>query len=112
MSNMLEPKYKHAVVNCNSKIYVLGGYSDTSLSVKSHSVYKYDKDLDRWFVCNPMRYGRADFNCISSAFSTNIYVFGGISNDEQSRVVEKYDSILDMWISLTFKVPNPLLFTA
>ena len=81
MAQMIEPKYKHRITNCNGKVYVLGGYQDEN-GMKSHSVFKYDADLKRWFSCNSIRYGRADFTCLSSMYSSNIYVFGGADGEE------------------------------
>ena len=77
--------------------------------MKSHSVFKYDADLKRWFSCNSIRYGRADFTCLSSMYSSNIYVFGGADGEEQSRIIEKYDSILDIWTILPYKIPISFL---
>jgi hypothetical protein len=58
---MIEPKFQHRVVVCNSKLYALGGYNDPNMTERSTSIQKYDFDLQRWFVCNPMKLGRADF---------------------------------------------------
>jgi hypothetical protein len=46
----------------------------------------------------------------SCGFSSNIYVFGGADTEEQSKTVEKYDAIIDIWVTLTFKIHNSLLF--
>lgn len=56
-----------------------------------------------------MRHGRADFLCASSSFANNIYVFGGAGIDEFSKVIEKYDSILDIWTTITFKMHTIIL---
>lgn len=56
-----------------------------------------------------MKFGRADFSCLSNQFTSNIYVFGGIQFDDISKTIEKYDSILDIWTTLTYKIPITFL---
>lgn len=47
MADLQEAKYKHRIVSCNSKIYVIGGFSEGH--VRSNTVHKYDLDFNRWF---------------------------------------------------------------
>lgn len=35
LTNMLEPKFKHKIVNCNSKIFAIGGFSDSTTHERS-----------------------------------------------------------------------------
>lgn len=76
-------------------------------------MYKYDLEHNRWFNCNPMQYGHAgsSFYCISNQYSTNIYAFGGSDNPDLSKVIERYNSFLDIWITLTYKIPNSFLYS-
>lgn len=98
---MIEPKFGHQSVFCNGKLYVLGGYSSPQMTQKLQTVYKYDSDLNRWFICNPMKFSRADFSCFSSQNSKMLYVFGGCDNPDNSKTVERYDTVMDVWITLT-----------
>ncbi|CDW80398.1 kelch motif family protein [Stylonychia lemnae] len=111
MADMLEPKYKHKTIYCNNKIFALGGYINISQSSKSQTIQRYDVDLNKWFVCNPMKFGHAgeQFYVIANNISHYLYVFGGCDNPDNSKTIEKYDSILDVWISLNIKLPSKFL---
>ena len=37
-----------------------------------------------------------------------IYIFGGFHDYEVLQTIEKYDSMLDNWLTLYVKLPNPL----
>jgi hypothetical protein len=58
-----------------------------------------------------MKFGHANdsFICISSISSTNIYAFGGCDNPDNSKTIERYDSVMDVWITLTCKATNSIL---
>lgn len=58
-----------------------------------------------------MKYGHGDFICLSSNNTTFIYAFGGCDNPDNSKTIERYDSVMDIWITLGFKIPNSFLNT-
>ena len=51
MAHFHEPKMRHRVVSCWSKVYVLGGYSSEEMEERSNTVYKYDIDFKKWKQC-------------------------------------------------------------
>eukprot|EP00347_Sterkiella_histriomuscorum_P011691 403371477 len=108
MADMIEGKIKHKTVFCNNKLFVLGGFNNVSMTQKSQTVHKYDLDLKKWFICNPMNFGHSgdSFFAIGNNNSTNIYAFGGCDNPDNSKILERYDSVLDVWITMSLKVPN------
>lgn len=59
-----------------------------------------------------MLYGRADFTCLTLGTSNTIYVFGGTANESTSKVIEKYESIIDVWTTIKYKVPLNLMSRA
>lgn len=55
-----------------------------------------------------MNFGHSNdsFYVVGNNQSPNIYAFGGCDNPDNSKIVERYDSILDVWITLSLKVPS------
>ena len=49
-------------------------------------------------MCNQMKFGHAgdQFYAIANNMSHYLYVFGGCDNPDNSKIIEKYDSILDV----------------
>jgi len=54
-----------------------------------------------------MNFGHAgeNFYAVGNNISPNLYAFGGCDNPDNSKIVERYDSVLDVWITLSLKIP-------
>jgi len=55
-----------------------------------------------------MKFGHAgdQFYAIANNMSHYLYVFGGCDNPDNSKIIEKYDSILDVWTIINIKMPS------
>jgi len=51
-----------------------------------------------------MQRERADFTAVSHEKSRNIYVFGGCLDKEFNTVIEKYDTVMNVWVTLTLSL--------
>ena len=76
---------------------------------RSKTMYKYDLDFQKWKVCQSMHYGRADFTCLTLGTSNTLYVFGGTDSETHDKYIEKYESIIDVWTTMKYKIPLNLL---
>ena len=56
-----------------------------------------------------MHHGRADFTCLTLGTSNTLYVFGGTGSETHDKYIEKYESIIDVWTTIKYKVPLSLL---
>lgn len=56
-----------------------------------------------------MMYGRADFTCLTMGTSNTLYAFGGTGRDDSDKIIEKYESIIDVWTTIKYKIPLNLL---
>jgi len=51
-----------------------------------------------------MQRERADFTAVSHEKSRNIYVFSGCLDKEFNTVIEKYDTVMNVWVTLTLSL--------
>lgn len=74
------------------KIFVIGGYNNGCLK----SCESYDIDGDKWTNIAPLNESKQDVSACT--FNTNyIYAFGGFNGQKMSNLVEKYDSMKNVW---------------
>jgi len=86
----------------NGKIYVIGGYNNTSLS----TVEEYDPATDTWTTKSPMPTPR--WGLTTGTVNGKIYAIGGgnvYKPTEALNIVEEYDPVSDTW---KIKAPMPV----
>ncbi len=82
------PVYDGAGIVIDSKIYLLGGYSQHP-SMLTDTIQVYDPVNQSWNVAGRLQYPRASF--IADKYNGNIVLIGGVSGDSLgSRFVEKW----------------------
>lgn len=93
-----------AVISEGSDIYVLGGADSTS-SLPSSTVYKFNTQISSWSMLPNMPTSRTYAQAISD--NGNIYIIGGYPQSDQNALVgfspsplEKYQISSGSWISL------------
>ena len=55
-----------------------------------------------WRRCASMNLDRSDFCVVSNLSSDFIYVFGGTLNENDKRIIERYNNKEDLWEILPF----------
>lgn len=82
------PVYDGAGIVINSKIYLVGGYSQHP-NVLTDTIQVYNPANQSWNVAGQLQYPRASF--IADKYNGNIVLIGGVSGDSLgSRYVEKW----------------------
>lgn len=99
VGNMVHARYRHSIVINGSRAYAFGGLSSGRRILKSCE--SYDFDTEQWSLISTMQRERADFSAVSHEKSWNIYVFGGCLDKEFNTVIEKYDTVMNVWVTLT-----------
>tara|TARA_R110000868_G_scaffold29889_15_gene111100 strand:- start:7288 stop:8313 length:1026 start_codon:yes stop_codon:yes gene_type:complete len=97
---LIEPNSEMAVARLDGRIYVVGGYPSTRISVSTVQVY--DIDSDRWRLTTP--YPTPINHASAVGINGLLYVFGGQTNaggrNEKSRytaAVYAYDPKTEKW---------------
>ena len=128
---MLYPRYGHWSAYWNGYVFAIGGFSmDDNIDVEPNTLSlweKYHIKEDIWSPWEPLNIPRAYSGIVwfpqhikkkesftpklpnsldtSSAY---IYIFGGLFDFSALDSIEKYDSMLDIWILLSIKMPIKL----
>ena len=86
------------------RLYVVGGYSHSGLSVWSPvaTVYAYDPATDTWAERAPMPTARGALSV--TEYDGQLYAIGGYDWKANSAAVEVYDPVRDVW---TARAPLP-----
>jgi len=67
-------------------------------------VERYDFELGEWVGCAKMYKERQSFVVVGSVSGRCIYVAGGCYLDSDSRLIEKYDTVRDVWVILDVRL--------
>jgi len=109
--SMARRRYGHVCVNLNGYIYALGGFdSKDADGVEANSIDQCERfsfHENKWLEVCSMNESRA-FHGACSMGEQFIFVFGGFQGFEVLPSIEKYDSVLDNWLTLYVKLPTPL----
>lgn len=101
-------RYAHASVFLNGYVYAVGGFDNKDADGVAPSTLdsceRYSIHENRWTNGCAMNEGRA-FSGICAIGDQFIYLFGGFHDYEVLNTIEKYDSVLDNWITLYVKLP-------
>jgi len=104
-------RYAHICVILNSYIYAIGGFdskdADGVPPSTLDSCEKFGLHENKWTTSCAMNEARA-FHGAVAASEQYIYAFGGFHDYEVLSTIEKFDSVLDNWLTLYVKLPNPL----
>jgi N-acetylneuraminic acid mutarotase len=102
-SNLLEANSEMAVAELNGKIYVIGGYPASRVTVRTVQVY--DPALDRWGLTTPLPIGLN--HSMPAVANGRLYVIGGQTDSGTTSFVNhvfEYDPAASNW---TAKAPMP-----
>lgn len=90
----------------SGRLYVIGGYKQSGLSVWSPvaTVYAYDPATDVWSERAPMPTARGALAV--TAYDGKLYAIGGYEGKSNSAAVEVYDPVENSWRSLA-PLPTP-----
>lgn len=102
VGDMIQPRYRHALVVCGSKAYAFGGLSTGRRILKSAEVY--DFTTETWAAVSSMQRERADMTAVCHDKSRNIFVFGGCLDKDFNNIIEKYDTVMNVWVTLTLSI--------
>lgn len=106
-------RYKHASVECDGSIFVIGGLGRGGLSIKIVEAFDVKLNPD-WRRCASMGIERSEFFACSCPDSAYIYVFGGTMSKTDRYTIERYHTKDDKWefmnVKLTDKFPYFDLF--
>jgi hypothetical protein len=99
VSPMPYARSHHTAVAVGSAMYVLGGMVN---SLSTASVLKFDSAQGTWSEIAPMPAASCNSDSASCVLGTDIYVFGGYSEelDENRDTVFKYDTVANEWSTL------------
>ena len=95
----------------NGYVFAIGGFDNkdadgiapnTLDSCERFSIYE-----NKWYTCCSMNEARA-FSAACTMQDQFIYLFGGFHDYDVLQSIEKFDSVLDNWLTLYVKLPIPL----
>lgn len=105
---MSNRRYAHGCISLNGYIYVVGGFDNKDADGVAPSTLdsceRYSVHDNKWNSVCGMNEGRA-FAGVCTIGEQFIYLFGGFHDYEVLATIEKYDSVLDNWITLYVKMP-------
>ena len=108
---MISKRYGHCLIYLNNNIYSIGGYNH--IDRKEESVLstlkkceKFNIKKNKWELISNLNHPRAFFG--SLIFKKNIFVFGGMYNDQLLSSIEKYDINTNVWSTYPIKLPEKL----
>lgn len=109
--SLLNKRYAHASVALNGYIYALGGFDNRDADGIPPNTLdfceRYSIHENKWYHMNSMNEARA-FAGVSTVGDQFIYLFGGFHDYDVLQSIEKYDTIIDNWVTLYVKLPVPL----
>jgi hypothetical protein len=104
-------RYAHQCVALNGYVYAIGGFdnkdADGIAPNTLDSCERYSFHDNKWYNCCAMNEPRA-FAGACTMSDQFIYLFGGFHDYEVLASIEKFDSVLDNWLTLYVKLPVPL----
>ena len=108
---MITKRYGHCIVYYNNYIYSIGGYDhidrkDESVLSTLKNCEKFDIKKNKWELITNLNHPRAFFGCI--IHKKNIFVFGGMYNDQLLSSIEKYDPYTNIWVTYSIMLPEKL----
>ena len=90
------PRRAFAAVNCNDRIYAIGGQCNTGNFILTNTVEEYDPTTDVWTYVSEMTHARSEH--AACVLDDKIYVVGGMGNDNKAvNDIECYDPSCDEW---------------
>lgn len=91
------PLHHAGIASVDGRLYVIGGFTRSALSVwhPVGSVYMYDPDQDAWKQRSPMPTARGALGV--TAWEGKIFAIGGFGGERNSAAVEVYDPSTDTW---------------
>ena len=105
---MQNRRYAHAATCLNGYVFVLGGFDNKDADGVAPSTLdsceRFSVHENKWFPVCSMNEGRA-FCGVSAIGDQFVYLFGGFHDYEVLQSIEKYDSVLDNWITLYVTLP-------
>jgi N-acetylneuraminic acid mutarotase len=106
LSSMPAALHHAAAVPVGSKIFVIGGYTETPIEgwKAMKTIFEYDPYADRWREKEPMPTPRGGLTAI--AYNGKIYAIGGALANEPLNTNEVYDPKANSWQTRT---PMPTL---
>ena len=109
--SLLNKRYAHACVCINGYIYALGGFDNRDADGVAPNTLdfceRYSLHENKWYLMCSMNEARA-FAGVSAIGDQFIYLFGGFHDYDVLQSLEKYDAVLDSWVTLYVKLPVPL----
>ncbi len=108
---MISKRYGHCIIYLNNYIYSIGGYDhidrkEESMLSTLKNCEKFDVKKNKWELISNLNHPRAFFGCIT--YKKNIFVFGGMYNDQLLSSIEKYDTYTNVWTTYPIKLPEKL----
>lgn len=91
------PLHHAGIASIDGRLYVIGGFTRSALSVwhPVGSVYMYDPERDAWAQRSPMPTARGALGV--TAWEGKIFAIGGFGGDQNSGAVEVYNPSTDTW---------------
>jgi N-acetylneuraminic acid mutarotase len=109
--SLLNKRYAHACVCINGYIYTLGGFDNRDADGVAPNTLdfceRYSLHENKWYLMCSMNEARA-FAGVTAIGDQFIYLFGGFHDYDVLQSIEKYDAVLDSWVTLYVKLPVPL----
>ncbi len=97
VASLPEALHHLGVVAAGGKLYVLGGYTGSSFTPMNRT-YVYLPDSNVWRARANMLVARGAHAAVE--FGGKIYLFGGITSDNNSRRADVYDPKINVWRNL------------
>ena len=95
-------RHSHAAVVIGSKMYVYGGYFDTT---PTGTMYEYDFATDTW---SPLASSVPKADAPLVTYNDKIYAYGGVTTgDIETNTLYEYDPVGDSWTELTANTSIP-----
>lgn len=109
--SMLSKRYAHATVCLNGYVYALGGFDNRDADGVAPNTLdaceRFSVHENKWYHMASMNEARS-FAGVCPVQDQFIYLMGGFHDFEVLQSIEKYDAVLDNWITLLVKLPVPL----
>jgi N-acetylneuraminic acid mutarotase len=108
---MLSKRYAHSCVSLNGYIFAMGGFDNRDADGVAPSTLdlceRFSVHENQWSPLASLNEARA-FAGVCALSDQFIYLFGGFHDYDVLQSMEKYDAVLDTWVTLYVKLPVPL----